>query len=117
MVQQSYLRQRATATLEIKKWGARAKLRRGGVDRDCWAVEVMLSASEKRALVNQKDKVFLIAYDGAPIVTPPDNNLDEFVTLVRATGADDVSHKIVAPVAPLAPAGVIIYWEIQARGG
>ena len=101
----------------IKKYGWRHKLRRDGVDRWCLAVEVVLSASEKRALANQTDSIWLVSVDG--LIMAPDKEYDEFVVMSRASqGSPSVEvevRKIVAPVAPLAPGSIIVYYEIQTR--
>lgn len=114
MARFSYQRQIRVASARIKKHGWRHKLRRDGVDRWCQAVEVTLSTAERRAMVNQDDSIWLISVEG--LIVAPDKEQDEFVVLDRFTGEELEVRKIVAPVAPLKPGGVVIYYEIQTRG-
>ena len=104
-----YLRARAVADRQIHKWGAQALLRRAGVDRKCWALEVQLDAVEKRALKNFTHRVFLIS---AVNLAQGPTKEDSLVTFDDA-GTELPPLRQVSPVAPLAPGGIVVYWEIQ----
>lgn len=110
-----YLRSRTVADRQIRKWGAPAVLRRAGVDRKCWALEVQLDANEKRALKNFNHRVFIIS---AVNLTVPPSKEDALVTYdVDEKGVNTATERPplrqVSPVAPFAPGGYVIYWEIQ----
>lgn len=108
----NYLRQRAKADQQIRKWGARALLRRSAGDRECWALEVQLSTSERRNLKSPTSRVFLISAIGVDV--PPVMREDSLITFVQPEGVvENPPLRQVAPVAPLAPGGVVIYWELQ----
>lgn len=105
-----YLRARAVADRQIRKWGARALLRRTSGDRECWAMEAQLSALEKRTLKNFTSRVFLISAVDLTVAPAKEDSLITFET-------DDTTElpplRQVAPVSPLAPGGVVVYWELQ----
>lgn len=111
-----YDRTRAKADAQIRRWGARCYLRRAGVDRECWALEVQLSASEKRALKNLNNRVFIISPVGLDV--PPDSKIDSLVIADGVTGAKHPPLRQAAPVAPLQPqpGGVVVYYEMQIEG-
>ncbi len=108
----SHERERAVADSMIRKDGQASKLRRGDVDRDCWAVEAHLNNTDKKALKNFSNRVFLITPVG--LTVPPDDKEDAFLWLQDGVWK---LFRIDAPVSPLAPGGTTIYYEIQAEGG
>lgn len=106
-----YTRQRAVADRQIRKWGQQAKLKRGDELRDCWALEVQLSAHERRALKNPTNRVFLVS--AVDLAVPPDSKQDALVW--DENGTTKVFRQD-APVSPLQPGGVTIYYELQVQG-
>jgi hypothetical protein len=104
----NYIRSREVADRQIKKWGMRASLRRASGDRECWALEVQLTASEKRSLKNFNSRVFIIS--AIDLDVPPTKE-DSLITYVGALELPPLRQ--VAPVAPLAPGGIVVYWELQ----
>ena len=105
-----YTRMRTKADAQIRKFGQLAHLRRTSGDRACWALEVQLSNVEKRALKNPSNRVFLVSVVG--LTVPPDNT----DSLVWMEGATQKVFRQDAPVSPLQPGGVIIYYELQVQG-
>lgn len=118
MSEERYLRARKVADRQIRKWGMRAVLRRTSGDRECWVMEAQLSANEKRALKNPTHRVFLVsAVNDVLLATPPDKAVDSLITFVQPGGTiENPPLRQVAPVAPLAPGGVVVYWELQVEG-
>jgi hypothetical protein len=102
----NYLAKRVTADRQIRKWGQAASLRRSSEDRDCWALEVQLSTHEKQSLKNFTDRVFIVSAV----------DLEEAPTREDALVWEGKVLKQVAPPAPLAPGGVVIYYELQVSG-
>lgn len=105
-----YQRQRHVADRQIRRWGQPAKLLRDGATRDCYALEVQLSASERRALKNPTNRVFLITAVGLDV--PPTRE----DALVWTQDGVDRTLRQDAPVSPLDPGGVTIYYELQVQG-
>jgi len=103
-----YVRARNVADRQIHKWGAKALLRRASGDRDCWAMEAQLSAHEKRALKNFNTRIFLIS---AVDLTIGPAKEDSLITFAQ-DGTELPPLRQTAPVAPLAPGGYVVYWEI-----
>ena len=110
-----YVRQRNVANDMIRKYGARAILRRdNGGDRPCWAFISDYSPQEKVGkLINQTDRKALVSPIGLDI--DPDSEQDKLVTFDPATGAEKETLRIIAPIGKLAPAEVVIYFELQVR--
>lgn len=105
---------RATATRMITKYGARAILRRTSGDRDCTACVIdFFPRSHQGELRNSPDRMVLVAADG--LSEPPDAEKDHLVTLDPGTGAEFESLRLIAPIGKFAPAGTVVYYEIQAR--
>jgi len=104
----NFVRSRQKAEQQIKKFGTLAKLRRSGVDRDCWAAEADLSAGERRAMKNFSTKVYLISTEG---LTEPPNKEDSLITFIGALELPPLRQ--VAPVKPLIQGGILIYYELQ----
>lgn len=114
MSEARYLRPRAVADRQIRKWGNRAVLRRASGDRECWALEVQLSTHERHALKNPAARVFIVSPVG---VSVPPTKEDSLVLFVQPEGtAASPPLRQVAPVAPLAPGGIVVYWELQVEG-
>lgn len=106
-----YLRAREVADRQIRKWGAVATLRRASGDRTCWAMEAQLSAHEKQSLKNFTSRVFLIS---AVDITVPPTKEDSLVLYDQADGTTELPPlRQVAPVEPLSPGGIVVYWELQ----
>jgi hypothetical protein len=104
-----YARARKVADKQIRKWGAKAVLRRSSGDRDCWAMEAELSAHEKQALKNFNARVFLISAVGLTVAPAKEDSLITFTP----EGVELPPLRQTAPVAPLAPGGYVVYWEIE----
>jgi hypothetical protein len=103
---------RATATRMITKYGASAILRRASGDRDCTACMVdFLPRSNPGQLRNTPDRTFLVVADG--LTVPPDAEQDRLVW-TDETGAQE-ELRLVAPIGKIAPAGVVLYWELATR--
>lgn len=109
-----YLRARKVADRQIHKWGAKAVLRRASGDRECWVMEAQLNANEKKALKNFTNRVFLVsAVNDVLLATPPGKD-DSLVLFVQPEGTTELPPlRQAAPVAPLAPGGTVVYWELQ----
>jgi hypothetical protein len=111
----NYEQKRARADKMIRRWGALAYLRRGGVDRECWALEVQLNASERSTLRNLSNRRFLIS---AVNLSVPPTKEDSLVLVRKSTGDKLPPLRQAVPVAPLQPepGGVVIYYEIEIEG-
>lgn len=109
-----YIRQRNLADGMIRKYGAPAILRRDSGDRSCWVFISDYTPQEKMGkLVNQTDRKALVSPIG--LTADPDSEQDKLVTLDPATGAEKETLRIIAPIGKLAPAEIVIYWELQTR--
>ena len=108
-----YERQRSQASRIIRNRGQAAKLKRGSELRDCYALEVALSASDKSKLRNPTNRVFLI--DAVDLDVPPEFGKDALVWPDKVTGTDKTFRQE-APTEPLQPGDVVIYYEIQVAG-
>jgi hypothetical protein len=105
---------RATATGIIVKYGARAILRRATGDRDCIAFMNTESPRPRDGqLRNPVDRLVLVVADGLSV--PPDAEKDHLILLDPVTAAEVESLRLIAPIGKFAPAGVVMYWELQAR--
>lgn len=105
----------AAAHRMIEKYGQVAALRRGVNDRPCTLAISNFSARDRAgAIVNLSDR---LAYVSAKdLEVPPDYEQDRLVTFTPGTTVENEVLKIVAPAAPIAPAGVVVMWELQVRG-
>lgn len=109
-----YLRARKVVDRQIHKWGQRAILRRASGDRECWALEAQLTASEKHALKNPTHRVFSISAVNDVLLAAPPDKPDSLVLFIQPAGTVELPPlRQVAPVAPLAPGGIVVYWELQ----
>jgi hypothetical protein len=105
---------RATATRMIKKFGCRAILRRADGDRDCVACEISaFPRSHQGELRNAPERSYLVVADGLDV--PPDAEKDHLVWLDPDTGDELENMRLIAPIGKLAPAGVVLYFELQTR--
>lgn len=106
--------QNAVAKVE-KQLGMVALLRRANAaDRTCTVVMATFSAIERMGnLVNAEDVKALIVAKGLAI--PPDQNVDRLVLLDPATRVETDTYKIVGRPLPIAPGGVVLYYELQVR--
>lgn len=106
-----YARAKTVADRQIHRWGQKAILRRSTGDRECWALEVQISAHERHQLKNPTDRIFIISavdLDVAP-------SKDDALVWDNGDGTERVFRQD-APVAPFSPGGVIIYYELQVQG-
>lgn len=109
-----YGRQRNIADNMIRKYGAPAILRRAAGDRSCWAFISDYTPQERMGkLVNQTDRKALISPIG--LAADPDSEQDKLVTLDPITGAELETLRIISPIGKLAPAEIVIYFELQIR--
>jgi hypothetical protein len=110
-----YARERTIADAMIRRYGAPAILRRdNGGDRSCLAFISEYSPHERVGkLVNQTDRKALLSPIDLSI--DPDSEQDTLVTLDPATGVELETLRIISPVGKLAPANIVIYWELQVR--
>lgn len=112
----NYVRAQNVAHRMISKYGAPAVLRRGtGEDRGCIACELDFTPEETVKLANPTARLFLVSVVGLSM--PPNNEKDRLVTFAP-DGSGNVSEvlKIVAPPGKIAPAGIVVYWELQCEG-
>ena len=111
----NYVRAQSVAARMITKYGWPAKLRRDShTDRDCIAVEIdqtPVAATGKN--VNPVARVFLIA--SKDLSQPPVDGKDALVTLNQDLTDNEVL-RIVSPPGRLAPAGIVVYWELHVTG-
>lgn len=109
----NYARLRDTADRQIRKAGGLAYLRRNDADRDCYALEVQLSAHERKSLKNFTDRVFIISAVGLDV--PPTKEDSLVLTDVSGTKLSPLRQQ--APVAPFQPkpGGIVVYYEIQVQ--
>ncbi len=97
----------------IVKYGAPAILRRATGDRDCIACMVdFLPRSNPGQLRNMPDRTFLVSADG--VTVPPDAEQDHLVWTDPETGVQE-DMRLVAPIGKIAPAGIVLYWELATR--
>jgi hypothetical protein len=121
MAQFDYVCTRATGDRLVKKFGMKAALRRGGIDRDCYVVMPEYLSSEKPSeMTNPTDRqVYIAAGLGAVPTTPPDNEVDQLVTYVQPLGTPPVVDEILpftaASVKPIRPAGIVVLWQATVR--
>ncbi len=114
MSETRYLRARTVVDRQIRKWGTRAILRRASGDRECWAMEAQLTTSERHALKNPAHRVFTISAVNDVLLAAPPAKGDSLVLFVQPGGTVELPPlRQVAPVAPLAPGGIVVYWELQ----
>lgn len=108
-----YMHARRRADAQIRKWGQRAVLRRTSGDRECWVLEVQLSASERLALKNFTARTFIISAVNDDLLAVPPGKEDSLILFVETVEQSPLRQH--APVYPLAPGGVVVYWEIQVQ--
>ena len=105
----NYLRARSVADRMITKYGAPAALRRADGDRLCIACELEFEPRETTRLANPTARLFLVSTRYLEV--PPNNEKDRLITFVNGVEAETL--KIIAPPGRLAPAGIVVYWELQ----
>lgn len=116
-----YVHSRATADKLMIKFGMRALLRRGGIDRVCTVcIPNYLTRENPSEMTNPTDlQVYIAAGLGGVPTTPPHNEADQLVTFVQPLGTPPVVDKIFVftnePVKPISPAGVVVLWEAMVR--
>jgi hypothetical protein len=97
----------------ITKFGAPAILRRASGDRNCIACMVdFLPRSNPGQLRNMPDRTFLVSTEG--LTVPPDAEQDRLVWTDPEMGTQE-DLRLVAPIGKIAPAGVVLYWELATR--
>lgn len=115
----NYAAQRLRADRMIARYGAStAKLRRGTVDRLCTAVEISYTPFDRRRPTNPTDRQVLVsalAPTGAVLDPPPDQQQDILVMFDPNTGLDQ-ELRLTEPVGRLAPAGLVVFWDLTVRG-
>lgn len=98
----------------LRQLGMPAKLRRAEGDRSCTVVLNEFTALERLGrTLDPLDNKALVSAKGLTI--PPDSEKDRLVTLVPGTNTEESIYRIVARPRPLAPAGVVLYWELTVR--
>jgi len=107
----NFYRAQGTANRLITKYGAPCVLRRSTGDRPCIAVELEYSPVETVKLANPTARLFLVSPVG--VTVPPNNELDRLVTFYPGTATESDTLRIFMPVGRLAPAGIIVYWELH----
>lgn len=106
----NYARAQNVAHRMISKYGAPAVLRRTEGDRPCIACELDFTPQETTKLANPTARLFLVSVPG--VTVPPNNEKDRLVTF-KGDGSENEVLKIIAPTGHLAPAGIVVYWELQ----
>src|SRR5262245_14651574 len=106
----NYVRAQGVAHRMISKYGAPAVLRRSDGDRTCIACELDFTPEETTRLANPTARLFLISVIG--LTLPPNNEKDRLITFDQ-NGAESEELRIIAPPGRLAPAGIVVYWELQ----
>lgn len=105
---------RTTATRMISKYGCRAILRRSTGDRNCIACMVEATPRPHQGeLRNATERIVLVVADG--LTVPPDAEKDHLIWLDPVTGVELENLRLIAPIGKLAPAGIVVYWELQVR--
>jgi hypothetical protein len=107
----NYVRAQNVAHRMINKYGAPAILRRTEGDRRCIAVELEFDPRETTKLANPTARLFLVSTNGVSVA--PNNEKDRLVTFYPGTDVENEVLKIVAPTGHIAPAGIVVYWELQ----
>lgn len=98
----------------LRTLGMPALLRRTTGDRTCYVVFEEYSALERMGrTLDPLDTRAYIAAKGLSI--PPDSEKDRLVTLVPGSSTEDATFRIVERPKPLAPAGVVLLWEMRVR--
>jgi hypothetical protein len=96
----------------ITKYGTRAVLRRADGDRDCVACMIdFFTSSSPGSLRNIPTRMFLVSADG--LGSPPDSEKDQLVWMPGTS--EEESLRISAPIGKFAPAGIVVYYELQPR--
>lgn len=103
---------RSTATRMITKYGTNAVLRRADGDRGCIACMInFMPHSSQGSLRNMPDRMFLVSATGLDV--PPDAEKDHLVWMPDTP--DEEKLRLISPIGKFAPAGVVVYYELQAR--
>lgn len=113
----NYIRSQAVADKMITKYGMRAVLRRDSLpDRDCIVTETQYTPAERAGkLINPTDRIFLM--NARNLALPPLQGTDTLVTFVQPEGiVEDEVLKLTQKPGRLAPAGIVVYWEVVVRG-
>jgi hypothetical protein len=108
-----YTRQINLAYALIGKYGISAILRRSTGDRPCVVFLSHFPREQSGNLINQTDRRALLSPVG--LTADPDSELDKLVTIDPETGLESETLRIIAPIGKLAPADIVIYWELQVR--
>lgn len=119
-----YTKKRATVDGMMRRWGARAVLRRTiegvTVDRPCIALITNYNPQERAGKMidptYRKALISALAPDGSEL-DPPSRELDVLVTFVPGSNppAEYEKLKIAAPPDKVSPTGVIVYWSCSVK--
>jgi len=113
-----YQRRQGTAERMIGKRGMRALLRRDSGDRACTILITDFLPPGANALVEPIDRIILMSAlspDGGNLDPPPDQEQDRLVTLLPESDTENEILRLTRKPAPLAPAGIVVYWELYAQ--
>ena len=115
----NYSAQRLRADRMITRYGAvTGTLRRDAGDRACTVVEIYYTPFARRRTVNPTDRQILVSAltpSGAILDPPPDQQQDKLVMADPVTGSNR-ELRITEPVGRLAPAGLVVFWDLTVRG-
>lgn len=96
----------------IRKYGAKAILRRSEGDRECIVCEDMYSPRPQPGqLRNTPERSYLIDAEG--LDPAPDSEKDHLVLLDPASGLEAENLRLLAPIDRLAPGQVVLYYAVQ----
>lgn len=109
----NYTRARKVADRLIRKYGQTAGLKRGSTTYPCIVVETDFTPEERRTLTNVTARLFLVSTVGLTI--EPTNETDKLVLYKPGISPATVKEtlKITRPPGRLAPAGIVVYWELH----
>lgn len=115
-----YAKKRGTVDGLLRRWGAPAVLRRGGVDRPCIALITNYSPQERSGKMidptYRKALISALAPDGSELI-PPSRESDTLVTFVPGANppVEYETLKIAAPPDKVSATGVIVYWACSVK--
>lgn len=108
-----YSRSISTADRLITKFGAKAYLRRAGVDRECFAaVTDIIARDDTGQIMSPLSVIVLISAKG--LTVPPDWQVDSLKLKDPKTAALK-EQRMTAEETAIAPAGVAVYWECKVK--
>lgn len=117
-----YIRSRAVADRQIRKWGGLGALRRtGSADRQCYLVIQDYSPIERVGkMIDPVDRLCLVsalAPDGTLLSPEPSRELDQLLVYVKDSDPPVVDEvwRMSAPPGKLNPGNLVIYFELRVR--